>query len=177
MRFDDHSCHSRSVEPQLLGIAHFTIYSHADQSLTSAMVTRFDDHSCHTRSVASHLLVIARSQVYVQPLGPTNGCLQCFIVSCHGREILAPLLRTAIIDSIDKTGRLIPFSLNILLRVSFSPGRDRPCRHCWISCVWTPLGKRLLYLTKRSFRQYLSKFETNKLDIQYLKSILKNRDF
>ena len=34
--------------------------------------------------------------------------------------------------------------LNIMLRVSFSPGRDRPCRHCWIASFWTTSGKRLL---------------------------------
>ena len=30
------------------------------------------------------------------------------------------------------------FSLNIMLRVSFSPGRDRACRHYWISSFWPP---------------------------------------
>ena len=35
------------------------------------------------------------------------------------------------------------FSLNIMLRVFFSPGRNRACRHCWI-LFWTPSGKRLL---------------------------------
>ena len=25
-----------------------------------------------------------------------------------------------------------------MLRVSFSPGRDRVYRHCWISSFWTP---------------------------------------
>ena len=33
-------------------------------------------------------------------------------------------------------------SLNIMLRVSFSPGRDRAWRQCWISSFWTPSGKR-----------------------------------
>ena len=41
-------------------------------------------------------------------------------------------------------GRFFP--LNIMLRVSFSPGRDRACRHCWISSFWTPSGKRRLFL-------------------------------
>ena len=54
---------------------------------------------------------------------------------------------------------LLCFSINIMLRVSFSPGRSRACRHCWISPFWTPLGKLLLYsydcLSKRPFRQYL----------------------
>ena len=36
------------------------------------------------------------------------------------------------------------YPLNIMLRVSFSPDRDRVCRHCWISPFWTPLGKRPL---------------------------------
>ena len=31
-----------------------------------------------------------------------------------------------------------------MLRASFSPGRNRACRHCWISTFWTPSGKRLL---------------------------------
>ena len=34
--------------------------------------------------------------------------------------------------------------LNIMLRFSFSSGRDRACRHCWISYFRTPSGKRLL---------------------------------
>ena len=35
-------------------------------------------------------------------------------------------------------GKLRPFflSLNIMLRVSFSPGRDGAFRHCWISSFW-----------------------------------------
>ena len=28
-----------------------------------------------------------------------------------------------------------------MLRVSFSTGRDRACRHCWISSVGTPIGE------------------------------------
>ena len=36
------------------------------------------------------------------------------------------------------------FSLNKMLRVSFSPGRDRACRLFWISYFWIPSGKRLL---------------------------------
>ena len=31
-----------------------------------------------------------------------------------------------------------------MLRVSFSPGRNRACRHCWIYFWGTPSGKRLL---------------------------------
>ena len=38
------------------------------------------------------------------------------------------------------------FSLNIMLRVSFSPGRDFACRHCWIS---------LAVFKIKPFRQYL----------------------
>ena len=30
------------------------------------------------------------------------------------------------------------YSLNTMLRVSFSPGSDRACRHCWIASFWTP---------------------------------------
>ena len=30
------------------------------------------------------------------------------------------------------------FSLNIMLSVSVSPGRDRACRHCWILSFWAP---------------------------------------
>ena len=30
------------------------------------------------------------------------------------------------------------YSLNIMLRVSFSLGRERACRHCWISSFRTP---------------------------------------
>ena len=33
---------------------------------------------------------------------------------------------------------LYSYSLNIMLRVHFSPGRDRACRHCWISCFLPP---------------------------------------
>ena len=36
------------------------------------------------------------------------------------------------------------YSLKIMLRVSFCPGRDHACRHCWISSFRTPSGKRLL---------------------------------
>ena len=44
------------------------------------------------------------------------------------------------------------FSLNIMFRVSFSPGRERACRHCWIFLFfsfWT------LWVNK-SFREYLN---------------------
>ena len=34
---------------------------------------------------------------------------------------------------------------NLMLSVFFSPGRNRACRHCWISSFLTPSGKRLLY--------------------------------
>ena len=40
------------------------------------------------------------------------------------------------------------FSLNIMLRVSFSPGHDRPCRHCWISSFWTPWENGNYFLKK-----------------------------
>ena len=39
---------------------------------------------------------------------------------------------------------LLYFPLNIMLRVSFSPGRDPAYRHCWISSCWTPSRKRPL---------------------------------
>ena len=29
-----------------------------------------------------------------------------------------------------------------------SPGRDRACRHCWISSFWTPSGKRRLHFSR-----------------------------
>ena len=35
-------------------------------------------------------------------------------------------------------------SLNIMLMVSFTPGRDRACRRCWFFPFWTPSGKRPL---------------------------------
>ena len=38
----------------------------------------------------------------------------------------------------------IRFFFNIMLRVSFPPGYDGACRHCWISSSWIPSGKRLL---------------------------------
>ena len=44
--------------------------------------------------------------------------------------------------------RKLHFSLNVVLRVSFSPGRDRACRHCWISSFWTRSGKRRLYFSR-----------------------------
>ena len=40
------------------------------------------------------------------------------------------------------------FPLNIMLRVSFSPGRDRACRHCCISSFWTPSGKQRLCFSR-----------------------------
>ena len=40
------------------------------------------------------------------------------------------------------------FFLKIILRVSFSPGPDLACRHCWISSFRTPLGKRPLFKNK-----------------------------
>ena len=58
-----------------------------------------------------------------------------------------------------------------MLRVCFSPGRDRGCRHCWISSLdpreigwcsfrvfseWKPLSQyQNKYLLKVFFRQYL----------------------
>ena len=38
-------------------------------------------------------------------------------------------------------GRFFPHHM---LSVSFSPGRNRACRHCWISSFWTPSGTRPL---------------------------------
>ena len=38
----------------------------------------------------------------------------------------------------------VGFSLNIMFRVSFSPGRDSACHHSWTSSFWTPSGKRVL---------------------------------
>ena len=48
------------------------------------------------------------------------------------------------------------YSLNIMLRVSFFHGRDRACRHCWISSFWTPPGKTAVVSKNRPFRQYLN---------------------
>ena len=42
---------------------------------------------------------------------------------------------------------VVPFPFNIMLRVSFFPGRDRACRQCWISSFWTPSGKRQPYFS------------------------------
>ena len=39
---------------------------------------------------------------------------------------------------------ITPLYFPHMLRVSFSPGRDRACRHCRILSFWTLLGKRLL---------------------------------
>ena len=70
-------------------------------------------------------------------------------------------------------------SLNIMLRVSFPLGRDRACRHCWISFLLDPLGKRLSCIlinsfSRKPFRQYLKQASKNKIDIQYLKHISKH---
>ena len=46
-----------------------------------------------------------------------------------------------------------------MLRVSFSPGRDRTCGHFWISSCWTPLENGCCTLSmfkKGPFRQYLN---------------------
>ena len=40
-------------------------------------------------------------------------------------------------------------SLNIMMKVSFSPGRDRACRHCWISFLFDPPGKTLTVFVLR----------------------------
>jgi hypothetical protein len=45
---------------------------------------------------------------------------------------------------------LFDFSLNLMLWVSFSPGRDRACRYCWISSFWTPIGKTAVVLVART---------------------------
>ena len=38
------------------------------------------------------------------------------------------------------------FSLNIMMRVSFSPSRDRACRHCWTPSFWTPEKTVVIFL-------------------------------
>ena len=68
---------------------------------------------------------------------------------------LSSLLDFLIVDPLGKTVTIVlvlfsygplfkqtflTFSLNLMLWVSFSPGRDRACRHYWISSLWTPSG-------------------------------------
>ena len=62
--------------------------------------------------------------------------------------------------------------LQYLLRVSLSSSRERARRHDWISIVWSPLGKRLLYLNGgplssvalnwNQFYSYLHRYEAHK---------------
>ena len=51
------------------------------------------------------------------------------------------------------------FSLNIMMRVSFSPGRDRACRRCWISSFWIPRENGYSSFRKDplDIKQYLKK--------------------
>ena len=68
------------------------------------------------------------------------------------------------------------YSLNIILRVSFSPDRDRACFHCWISSFITPWENgcnsfTIFYHGKKStLDNTYSKKE------QYLKNIWNNLD-
>ena len=60
------------------------------------------------------------------------------------------------------------FSLNVKLRVSFSPGRDRVCRHWWNYCFWTPWENGRCF-SKKGPLDNTSKicFEKNYLDITW----------
>ena len=47
-------------------------------------------------------------------------------------------------ESLQSTASFFP---QHMLKVSFSLGRDRACRHCWMSSFWQPSEKRLLSFT------------------------------
>ena len=56
------------------------------------------------------------------------------------------------------------FPLNIMLRVSFFPGRGRACRHCWISSFLPP-GKTATVFTKETLQTVPGKhFKTKNYD-------------
>ena len=63
------------------------------------------------------------------------------------------------------------FLLNITLRISVFPGRDRTFRHCRISSLWTPLGKGPFFFL-RPFGQYLKQISSDNTRRYFEKSRL-----
>ena len=115
-------------------------------------------------SLYTTLYIIHHICCNVRPLGLAPWTMLCCGPCGHA---LAPRTMLAMLFS-----ALLCFSLSTMLRVSFSSGRDRACRHFLIFYFGPPLGKRPLFFVKRPFSQILKNISKLKFDIQYLKDIL-----
>ena len=110
---------------------------------------------CHTLCTKKHHIVITISNVFSISIIPITQLCWFYVI------LLSFITVFLLIVSIFS---IYCSSSNIMLRVSFSLGRDRACRHCWISSFWTPLGKRALFLKNGPLIQFHIRRRTTTVD-------------